>query len=79
MDLPAFPALDADLTLPGPAGALQARVEYPDADAAPTGVDLSRCMNQTNYAGDSRSNAEISSIGERTGTCPPVLTGSSTR
>ncbi|MCL3992122.1 hypothetical protein M4438_00985, partial [Streptomyces lavenduligriseus] len=25
-----------------------------------------------NYAGDPRSNAEINSIGEQTGTCPPV-------
>lgn len=47
--------------------------------AAPNGVDLFRCTNQTNYAGDPRSNAEINSIGERTGTCPPVLTASSSR
>ncbi|MFS8202507.1 hypothetical protein ACLVWQ_27930 [Streptomyces sp. CWNU-52B] len=30
------------------------------------------CTDQLNYAGDSRSNAEINSIGEDTGTCPPV-------
>ncbi|MGW7295092.1 hypothetical protein ACWGIB_22205 [Streptomyces xiamenensis] len=30
------------------------------------------CTDQLNYAGDSRSNAEINTIGEETGTCPPV-------
>ncbi|MFJ2740781.1 hypothetical protein ACIO3O_14030 [Streptomyces sp. NPDC087440] len=30
------------------------------------------CTNQINYAGDPRSNAEINSIGEDTGYCPPV-------
>ncbi|WP_211246590.1 hypothetical protein, partial [Amycolatopsis taiwanensis] len=30
------------------------------------------CTDQINYAGDPRSNAEINSIGEQTGTCPPV-------
>lgn len=38
MDTPAFPALDAALTLPGPAGGLEAKIEYPDADAPATGV-----------------------------------------
>ncbi|GAA4618500.1 hypothetical protein GCM10023195_83180 [Actinoallomurus liliacearum] len=31
-----------------------------------------KCTDQINYSGDSRSNAEINSIGERTGYCPPV-------
>ncbi|MFC9944433.1 hypothetical protein, partial [Streptomyces pratensis] len=31
-----------------------------------------KCTDQVDYAGDSRSNAEINSIGEDTGTCPPV-------
>ncbi|MEH0559914.1 hypothetical protein QBA37_11720 [Streptomyces silvae] len=31
-----------------------------------------KCTDQINYAEDSRSNAEINSIGEDTGTCPPV-------
>ncbi|QRX90085.1 MULTISPECIES: hypothetical protein [Streptomyces] len=31
-----------------------------------------RCTNQINYAGDPRSNAEINTIGEKTGYCPPV-------
>ncbi|GAB3990147.1 hypothetical protein GCM10029978_117250 [Actinoallomurus acanthiterrae] len=31
-----------------------------------------KCTDRINYAGDSRSNAEINSIGERTGHCPPV-------
>ncbi|MEV6481378.1 hypothetical protein [Streptomyces sp. NPDC051576] len=35
------------------------------------------CTNQINYAGDSRSNAEINSIGEKTGYCPPVSTSGS--
>jgi hypothetical protein len=30
------------------------------------------CTNQIDYAGDPRSNAEINSIGEQTGYCPPV-------
>jgi hypothetical protein len=30
------------------------------------------CTNQINYAGDSRSSAEINSIGAQTGYCPPV-------
>ncbi|GHE12832.1 hypothetical protein GCM10010339_77790 [Streptomyces alanosinicus] len=30
------------------------------------------CTNQIDYAGDSRSNAEINAIGEQTGYCPPV-------
>ena len=38
MTTPAFPALDADLQLPGPVGTLQAKVEYPDAATTPTGV-----------------------------------------
>lgn len=28
------------------------------------------CTNQINYAGDTRSNAEINSLGEQAGTCP---------
>jgi hypothetical protein len=32
-----------------------------------------KCTDQDDYSGDSRSNAEINSIGERTGHCPPVL------
>ena len=31
-----------------------------------------KCTDQINYAGDPRSNAEINSIGEETGYCPPV-------
>ncbi|WP_405843931.1 hypothetical protein OG528_34840 [Streptomyces platensis] len=40
---------------------------------APTGTaekSGTRCTNQINYAGDPRSNAEINSIGEKTGHCP---------
>lgn len=33
---------------------------------------LGGCTDRTNYAGDPRSNAEINSIGESAGTCPPV-------
>ncbi|MET7567063.1 hypothetical protein ABZT04_00950 [Streptomyces sp. NPDC005492] len=32
------------------------------------------CTDQINHAGDSRSNAEINSIGEKTGYRPPVST-----
>jgi hypothetical protein len=31
-----------------------------------------RCTDRINYAGDPRSNAEINSIGEQSGHCPPV-------
>ncbi|MFI8346558.1 hypothetical protein, partial [Streptomyces sp. NPDC085596] len=31
-----------------------------------------KCTDQIDYAGDSRSNAEINSIGEDRGACPPV-------
>ncbi|KAK1180915.1 hypothetical protein B7755_023880 [Streptomyces sp. NBS 14/10] len=31
-----------------------------------------KCTDQINYAGDPRSNADINSIGEETGYCPPV-------
>ncbi|MET9748050.1 hypothetical protein ABZZ92_20445 [Streptomyces ardesiacus] len=31
-----------------------------------------KCTDRVNYAGDPRPNAEINSIGEETGTCPPV-------
>ncbi|MFE0792540.1 hypothetical protein [Streptomyces mutabilis] len=34
-----------------------------------------KCTDRVNYAGDPRSNAEINSIGEQTGTCPPVQSG----
>jgi hypothetical protein len=36
--------------------------------------DQQRCTDQINYAGDPRSNAEINSIGETTGTCPDPIT-----
>ncbi|MCX3062065.1 hypothetical protein [Streptomyces beihaiensis] len=38
-----------------------------------------KCTDQRNYAGDPRSNAEINSIGEKTGTCPPVDTSGPSR
>ena len=41
--------------------------------AAPPRPD-NRCTNQTNYAGDPRSNAEINSLGEKNGTCPAPVT-----
>ncbi len=31
-----------------------------------------KCTDQIDYSADSRSNAEINSIGEETGSCPPV-------
>ncbi|MFD8384873.1 hypothetical protein ACFV2X_41205 [Streptomyces sp. NPDC059679] len=31
-----------------------------------------KCTDQINYAGDPRPNADINSIGEETGYCPPV-------
>ncbi|MEU5700954.1 hypothetical protein ACFFS2_37240 [Streptomyces aurantiacus] len=46
------------------------------ASGSPKEKSEARCTDQTNYAGDSRSNAEINSIGEDTGTCPPVVTAS---
>lgn len=37
----------------------------------PTTEPSTRCTDRIDYAGDPRSNAEINSIGENTGTCPP--------
>ncbi|MFJ4638232.1 hypothetical protein ACIP69_21760, partial [Streptomyces hygroscopicus] len=34
--------------------------------------DGMKCTDQINYAGDPRPNAEINSIGENTGYCPPI-------
>ncbi|TKA00748.1 hypothetical protein [Actinacidiphila oryziradicis] len=45
------------------------------ANATPSGTPTKSgvsCTDQINYAGDPRSNAEINSIGEQTGHCPPV-------
>ncbi|GAA1925945.1 hypothetical protein [Streptantibioticus ferralitis] len=45
------------------------------AHAKPSGTPKKpgvSCTNQINYAGDRRSNAEINTIGEQTGYCPPV-------
>ncbi|MEE1799997.1 hypothetical protein PUR57_15170 [Streptomyces sp. JV176] len=41
------------------------------ASGTPKKSDV-KCTDQIDYAGDARSNAEINSIGEDTGTCPPV-------
>lgn len=41
----------------------------PDPNAVPD----DRCTNQTNYAGDPRSNAEINSTGALTGICPEPI------
>ncbi|MGW5787767.1 hypothetical protein ACWEWK_27725 [Streptomyces sp. NPDC003757] len=44
---------------------------------APSGAakgDGVKCTDRRNYAGDPRSNAEINSIGEQTGTCPAPQT-----
>ncbi|MFR0359464.1 hypothetical protein [Streptomyces sediminimaris] len=37
-----------------------------------------KCTDQIDYAGDPRSNAQINSIGENTGTCPAPRTGDAT-
>ncbi|MFC9221350.1 hypothetical protein ACFT8W_11290 [Streptomyces hygroscopicus] len=45
------------------------------ASSTPSGTpkkDGMKCTDQINYAGDPRPNAEINSIGENTGYCPPV-------
>ncbi|MFF9493959.1 hypothetical protein [Streptomyces flaveolus] len=42
---------------------------------APTGGAGKKCTDQRDYAGDPRSNAEINSIGEDTGTCPEPQSG----
>jgi hypothetical protein len=36
--------------------------------------DHVKCTNQINYGNDARTNAEINSVGEQTGHCPPVST-----
>ncbi|WP_433855783.1 hypothetical protein [Streptomyces kronopolitis] len=48
------------------------------AKGAPTGTagkSGTSCTNKINYAGDTRSNAEINGIGERTGHCPAPQKG----
>jgi hypothetical protein len=45
------------------------------ANATPSGTPTKpgvSCTDQIDYAGDPRSNAEINTIGEQTGHCPPV-------
>ncbi|MFF4835326.1 hypothetical protein [Streptomyces sp. NPDC001315] len=45
------------------------------AHATPSGTPKKpgvRCTDQIDYAGDPKSNAEINTIGEQTGYCPPV-------
>ncbi|MET8952026.1 hypothetical protein ACWEO4_13250 [Streptomyces sp. NPDC004393] len=52
-----------------------AKTSHGSAHATPSGTPKKSgvsCTNQINYAGDPRSNAEINTIGERTGHCPPV-------
>ncbi|GLY97320.1 hypothetical protein [Actinoplanes sp. NBRC 103695] len=47
------------------------------APAKPSGTPKKAgvsCTNQINYANDSRTNAEINTIGEDTGYCPPIST-----
>jgi hypothetical protein len=40
------------------------------ASTVTSAVAVKKCTDQIDYAGDSRSNAEINSVGERTGHCP---------
>ncbi|WP_232668146.1 hypothetical protein [Pseudonocardia sp. TRM90224] len=54
---------------PPPAAAPAPGPSVPSATSAPAS-DVS-CINRINYAGDTRSNAEINSLGEQAGTCPP--------
>ncbi|MFC9227522.1 hypothetical protein ACFTZI_00785 [Streptomyces decoyicus] len=51
----------------------EAKTARNSADDAPKGTPAksgTKCTDQINYAGDTRSNAEINSIGENTGHCP---------
>lgn len=56
---------------PGPATAVP---PISPAQLTPqVGSEQGRCTDQINYADDPRSNAEINSIGESTGTCPQPI------
>ena len=55
-----------DRTATGGASSRTPAASKPDQGAG------EKCTDQVNYAGDPRPNAEINSIGEETGTCPPV-------
>lgn len=68
------------------AGAGSAAVATPQENAQPTQAGQLplppgpsdpnfSCTDQYNYAGDTRSNAELNSIGVTTGVCPPVQNG----
>ncbi|MGW1048777.1 hypothetical protein [Streptomyces sp. NPDC002521] len=65
-------------TSPGQSGTRSGvKTSHGSAHAKPAGTPKKpgvSCTNQIDYAGDSRSNAEINTIGERTGYCPPVST-----
>ena len=63
-------ASEGTVGAPDPVSARPAApVRPPTPRLAPPAPDVS-CTDQVNYAGDTRSNAEINSAGERTGSCP---------
>ncbi|WP_329152258.1 hypothetical protein OIU91_32415 [Streptomyces sp. NBC_01456] len=64
------PAGSAHATHSSTSGAKTARNSAGDAPTGTAEKPGTSCTNQINYAGDSRSNAEINSIGEKTGHCP---------
>ncbi len=52
-----------------------AKTTHGSARTAASGVHKksgAKCTDRINYAGDPRSNAEINTIGAKTGYCPPV-------
>ncbi|MGW3565258.1 hypothetical protein ACWDSL_15505 [Streptomyces sp. NPDC000941] len=52
-----------------------ASASAPQSPGTPSGTPKkpdTKCTDQINYAKDHRSNADINSIGEETGYCPPV-------
>lgn len=68
----------ADSTSSSASSSSAAATSTPQSDTAkgkssdPPAKSDTKCTDQLNYAGDMRSNAVINSIGEDTGTCPPV-------
>ncbi|MEU0848063.1 hypothetical protein ABZ387_08830, partial [Streptomyces flaveolus] len=59
-----------------PSTATSSVAQSPTAEPdAPTGRSGRKCTDRLDYAGDPRPNAEINSIGDKTGTCPQPQSG----
>ncbi|WP_019201828.1 hypothetical protein [Tsukamurella sp. 1534] len=66
-------APEAPATKHTPAQRPTTKPRQPEPGPTTPAQEARRCTDRINYAGDPRSNAEINSIGERTGKCPPPI------